>query len=174
VTGAVPSGTVFGTLLNFRGELHALGGQVNEPPYGAPPKAPVLYIKTANTFSADGAAIVLPAGVAEVEVGATVAMEMGPGGELAGYRLMNDLSLPHASLFRPPVKFKCLDGFLGVGPHLLAAAAARRLPTRASSWSKCGSTANCGRPWTSRAWCARPPSCWPTSANSRRCAPETC
>jgi 5-oxopent-3-ene-1,2,5-tricarboxylate decarboxylase/2-hydroxyhepta-2,4-diene-1,7-dioate isomerase len=25
------------------------------------------------------------------------------------------LSVPHASYFRPPVKFKCLDGFLGVG-----------------------------------------------------------
>jgi 5-oxopent-3-ene-1,2,5-tricarboxylate decarboxylase/2-hydroxyhepta-2,4-diene-1,7-dioate isomerase len=42
-------------------------------------------------------------------------------GALAGYRLMNDLSLPHASFFRPPVKFKCLDGFLGVGSKLLPA-----------------------------------------------------
>src|SRR5881394_2422606 len=36
-TGAAMSflsmGTVYGTLLNFRGELEALGGQVNEPPY---------------------------------------------------------------------------------------------------------------------------------------------
>jgi 5-oxopent-3-ene-1,2,5-tricarboxylate decarboxylase/2-hydroxyhepta-2,4-diene-1,7-dioate isomerase len=28
---------------------------------------------------------------------------------------MNDLSIPHTSFFRPPVKFKCLDGFLGIG-----------------------------------------------------------
>ena len=28
---------------------------------------------------------------------------------------MNDFSIPHASFFRPPVKFKCLDGFLGIG-----------------------------------------------------------
>ena len=28
---------------------------------------------------------------------------------------MNDLSVPHASFFRPPVKFKCIDGFLGIG-----------------------------------------------------------
>jgi 5-oxopent-3-ene-1,2,5-tricarboxylate decarboxylase/2-hydroxyhepta-2,4-diene-1,7-dioate isomerase len=34
---------------------------------------------------------------------------------------MNDLSLPHASFFRPPVKFKCLDGFLGIGDTLVAA-----------------------------------------------------
>jgi len=29
--------------------------------------------------------------------------------------LVNDVSVPHESYYRPPVKFKCLDGFLGVG-----------------------------------------------------------
>jgi 5-oxopent-3-ene-1,2,5-tricarboxylate decarboxylase / 2-hydroxyhepta-2,4-diene-1,7-dioate isomerase len=112
-------GTVYGTLLNFRGELEALGDQVNQPPYKAPPKAPVLYIKPANTWSAHDAEIAVPAHVPQVEVGATVAMVMKAPGELAGYVLMNDLSIPHASVFRPPVKFKCLDGFLGVGGTLL-------------------------------------------------------
>jgi 5-oxopent-3-ene-1,2,5-tricarboxylate decarboxylase/2-hydroxyhepta-2,4-diene-1,7-dioate isomerase len=116
----VVTGTVFGTLLNFRSEMDALGGKVNEPPYKAPPKAPVLYIKPANTWSADGADIPVPANVQQVEVGATIAMVMKAPGELAGYVLMNDLSVPHASLFRPPVKYKCLDGFLGVGGTLLA------------------------------------------------------
>jgi 5-oxopent-3-ene-1,2,5-tricarboxylate decarboxylase / 2-hydroxyhepta-2,4-diene-1,7-dioate isomerase len=115
--------TVYGTLLNFRGELDALGAQMNEPPYGAPPKAPVLYIKPANTWSRNGAAITLPAGVAQVEIGATIAMLMKAPGEVAGYLLLNDLSIPHTSFFRPPVKFKCLDGFLGIGDTLLPAAA---------------------------------------------------
>jgi len=119
----LPTGTVYGTLLNFRSELEALGEQVNQPPYKAPPKAPVLYVKTANTFSPNGARITLPGHVPEVEVGATVAMVMKAPGEVAGYVLMNDLSVPHASLFRPPVKFKCLDGFLGVGDELRAASA---------------------------------------------------
>lgn len=114
-------GTVYGTLLNFRSELDALGDQVHQPPYRAPPRAPVLYIKPANTWSADGAEIPVPANVLQVEVGATVGMVMKAPGEIAGYRLMNDLSVPHASLFRPPVKFKCQDGFLGVGGQLLAA-----------------------------------------------------
>jgi 5-oxopent-3-ene-1,2,5-tricarboxylate decarboxylase / 2-hydroxyhepta-2,4-diene-1,7-dioate isomerase len=116
----MPTGTVYGALLNFRGELEALGDQVNQPPYKAPAKAPVLYIKPANTWSADGAGIPVPAHVPKVEVGATIAMVMRAPGEIAGYVLMNDLSVPHASLFRPPVKFKCLDGFLGVGGTLLA------------------------------------------------------
>lgn len=116
----LPLGTVYGTLLNFRGELDALGNQVNEPPYKAPPKAPVLYIKPANTWSADGAEIPVPANVPQVEVGATIAMVMKAPGEVAGYVLMSDFSVPHASLFRPPVRYKCLDGFLGVGGKLLA------------------------------------------------------
>ncbi len=114
------TGTVFGAALNFRAELDALGDKVHEPPYKAPPKAPVLYIKPANTWSADGEQITVPANVPLVEVGATIAMVMKAPGEVAGYVLMNDFSVPHASLFRPPVKFKCLDGFLGIGGTLLA------------------------------------------------------
>jgi 5-oxopent-3-ene-1,2,5-tricarboxylate decarboxylase / 2-hydroxyhepta-2,4-diene-1,7-dioate isomerase len=115
----VPTGTVYGTLLNFRGELEALGPKMSEAPYKAPPKAPVLYIKPANTWSADGADIAVPARVSEVEIGATIGMVMKAPGEPGGYVLMNDLSIPHASFFLPPVRFKCLDGFLGVGSRLV-------------------------------------------------------
>lgn len=115
----LPTGIVYGTLLNFRGELEALGPKMGEPPYKAPPKAPVLYIKTANTWSANGANIPVPARVAQVEVGATIALVVKKAGQVAGYVLMNDLSVPHADFFRPPVRFKCLDGFLGVGSELL-------------------------------------------------------
>ena len=116
--------TVYGTLLNSRAEFEAWAPRMSEAPYKAPPKAPVLYIKSANTWSADGADIALPASVPEVEIGATIAMVMKSPGEPAGYLLMNDLSVPHASYFRPPVRFKCLDGFLGVGGTLLAASGA--------------------------------------------------
>ena len=111
----VPTGTVYGTLLNFRGEWEAWATRMSEAPYRAPPKAPVLYIKPANTWSAGGADIPVPARVSVVEVGATIAMVMKSADEVAGYVLMNDISIPHDSFFRPPVKFKCLDGFLGVG-----------------------------------------------------------
>lgn len=116
----VNRGTVYGTLMNFRGELEALGDRINEPPYQAPPKAPVLYIKPANTWTENGGAIPLPAHVPEVEIGATVAMVMKSAREIAGFVLMNDVSIPHESLFRPPVKFKCLDGFLGIGDRIRA------------------------------------------------------
>ena len=110
-----PQGTVYGTLLNFRSEVEALAPQMHEAPYKAPPKAPILYVKPANTWSFDGDAIPVPARVPQVEIGATLAMLMKAPGQVAGYVLVNDLSVPHTSFFRPPVKFKCLDGFLGLG-----------------------------------------------------------
>jgi 5-oxopent-3-ene-1,2,5-tricarboxylate decarboxylase/2-hydroxyhepta-2,4-diene-1,7-dioate isomerase len=115
----MPTGTVYGTLLNFKTELTAMQPQMNQPPYQAPPQALVLYIKPANTWSANGAAIAVPARVPEVEIGATVAMVIRSNGsnQQIHYVLMNDFSIPHSSFFRPPVKFKCLDGFLGIGSH---------------------------------------------------------
>ena len=137
----LPDGTVYGTLLNFKHELALWAARAAEPPYKAPPQAPVLFIKTANTFSPQGAAIPLPTRVPEVEVWASIGLVIGNfegflphpsvnGSEFAinyesstwlpgvvGCVLLNDLSIPHDSYYRPPVKFKCLDGFLGIGPR---------------------------------------------------------
>ena len=112
----MPTGTVYGTLLNFKTELAEMQAQMNQPPYKAPPQAPVLYVKPANTWSVNGATIAVPARVSEVEIGASIAMVMPSesNGKIR-FVLLNDLSIPHSSFFRPPVKFKCLDGFLGIG-----------------------------------------------------------
>lgn len=118
-----PAGTVYGTLMNFASEHAALAAQMNEPPYKAPPRAPVLYVKPANTWSAPGAEIALPVDASEVALGASLAMVLGPRGEVAGYVLVNDLTLPHTSFYRPPVKLNCLDGFLGIAAHMAPAAA---------------------------------------------------
>jgi len=113
---ALPAmGTVYGVLLNSRAEYEAWAPKMHDAPYKAPPKAPVLYIKPANTWSADGARVLVPRSAPHIEVGATVGMLMKSASEIDGFVLMNDLSIPHASYFRPPVKYKCLDGFLGVG-----------------------------------------------------------
>jgi 5-oxopent-3-ene-1,2,5-tricarboxylate decarboxylase/2-hydroxyhepta-2,4-diene-1,7-dioate isomerase len=116
----VKRGTVYGTLMNFRGELDALGPKMNEAPYKAPPQAPVLYVKPANTWTENGGAIALPPHVPEVDLGATVAMVMKSAREVAGYVLMLDVSIPHDNFFRPPVKTRCLDGFLGIGDRIRA------------------------------------------------------
>ncbi len=126
-----PAGTVYGTLLNFQAERDAMAAQMTQAPYKAPPVAPVLYVKTANTWSANGAGVPVPRHVPLVEVGATIAVVFGPPAPVnkeqsatnlaASFVLMNDFSIPHTSYFRPPVKFKCLDGFLGVGSRLVNA-----------------------------------------------------
>lgn len=111
----LPRGTVYGTLLNFRREHALWAPRMHEAPYKAPPAAPVLYIKTANTFTRSGQAIVLPRGVSEAEAAASLGLVAGEGGCVAGTVLFNDVAIPHESYYRPPVKFRCVDGFLGVG-----------------------------------------------------------
>jgi 5-oxopent-3-ene-1,2,5-tricarboxylate decarboxylase/2-hydroxyhepta-2,4-diene-1,7-dioate isomerase len=121
------AGTVYGVLLNSREEWSAWTTQMDEAPYKAAPRAPVLYVKTANTWSTHGSAIGIPARTPEVEIGASLAMVMGTPAHrvqaakalqhVAGYVLVDDLSLPHASFYRPPVKYKNLDGFLAIGPR---------------------------------------------------------
>jgi 5-oxopent-3-ene-1,2,5-tricarboxylate decarboxylase/2-hydroxyhepta-2,4-diene-1,7-dioate isomerase len=110
-----PIGTVYGALLNFKREWDLRAPQMPEAPYKGAPKAPVLFIKTANTFTASGNNIVIPSNVAEVDVGANLAWIFGANASVVACVLVNDVSIPHESYYRPPVKFKCVDGFLGVG-----------------------------------------------------------
>ena len=143
----LPDGTVYGTLLNFRREAALWVERAAEAPYKGAPRAPVLYIKTANTFSAAGATIALPMSAPEVDVGASLGLVMGnfndywpnPSAEwpqaatnsgvherlsgVAGCVRLNDWRLPPAGYYRPPVKYRNLDGFLGVGARVRPLAA---------------------------------------------------
>ena len=122
-------GTVYGVLLNYRGALAALGDAVSQPPYKAPPKAPVLYIKPANTRIGHGAPIPVPAEAPELEIGASLAVVIGRTAcrvaperaldHVAGYAIANDVSVPHESYYRPSIRFKCRDGFCPIGPRLI-------------------------------------------------------
>jgi 5-oxopent-3-ene-1,2,5-tricarboxylate decarboxylase/2-hydroxyhepta-2,4-diene-1,7-dioate isomerase len=117
--------TVYGVLLNYKGALAALGDTVYEPPYKAPPKAPVLYIKPANTWIGDGAPIPVPGDVEALQMGAALGVVIGrtacrvPAESaldyVAGYTVVNDVSVPHGSFYRPSIRFKCRDGFCPIG-----------------------------------------------------------
>lgn len=123
-------GTVYGTLLNHRDALAALGEQMNAAPYKAPPKAPILYIKPRNTVVGDGVAVSVPADAVELEIGATLGVVIGRTAVgvsraealsfVAGYTVVNDISLPHASVYRPSMRFKCRDGFCPMGSVVVA------------------------------------------------------
>jgi 5-oxopent-3-ene-1,2,5-tricarboxylate decarboxylase/2-hydroxyhepta-2,4-diene-1,7-dioate isomerase len=122
-------GCVYGAALNFRGLLDLLEPEFHRPPYDRPPSAPVLYIKPRNTWLAHRRPVPLPAGVDEVEIGATLGVLMArdatrvPRGE--GRRLDRRLhdrqrrddpahrALPAAAAFQMP------DGFCPVGPWVV-------------------------------------------------------
>jgi 5-oxopent-3-ene-1,2,5-tricarboxylate decarboxylase / 2-hydroxyhepta-2,4-diene-1,7-dioate isomerase len=127
------SGMVYGALLNHRTALAALGAAVHQPPYQAPPRAPVLYIKPRNTLASDGAAICVPRGVSELEVGASLGLVIGrPACRLslenalehvAGYLIVNDVSVPHLPYYRPSIAAKARDGFCPLSRRVVPRAA---------------------------------------------------
>ncbi|WP_096199441.1 fumarylacetoacetate hydrolase family protein [Bacillus sp. FJAT-45350] len=123
------SGTIYGALLNYKGALASLGNAVNEAPYNEAPKAPILYIKPVNTISSYGTPIPLPAGFPEVEIGASLGIVIGRNATrvtedealsyVAGYTIVNDVSIPHDSVYRPAISQKARDGFCPVGPWVI-------------------------------------------------------
>jgi 5-oxopent-3-ene-1,2,5-tricarboxylate decarboxylase/2-hydroxyhepta-2,4-diene-1,7-dioate isomerase len=126
-----PIGTAYGTLLNHRDALAALGDAVHAAPYRAPPQAPVLYIKPRPCLAGHGAAVEVPADAEALEVGAQLGIVIGREAcrvaeaealaFVAGYTICSDLSVPHASYYRPSLRYKARDGFLPLGPWVLAA-----------------------------------------------------
>ena len=120
MTPWTPQGTVYGTLLNFRREWNLWSARMTQDPHKAPPKAPVLYVKTANTFCPAGQDLLLQDGVSEVDIGATLGLVIGAQAQVVGAVLLNDWSVPHTSYYRPPVKFRCRDGFLGLPAQVTA------------------------------------------------------
>lgn len=113
-------GSVYGVILNDQASIAALGDQLNEAPYKAPNKAPVLYVKPRNTQVASGSTVTLPNEAEAVEVGATIGLVIGQPtsrvsvddatSHIAGLVAVADLSLPHSSYYRPAIREKCFDG----------------------------------------------------------------
>lgn len=126
-----PTRTVVGCLLNFRGAWAAMEPAMHREPHFKPPAHPVLYLKPANTWRRNGDAIVLPAGVDEVEVGATLGVVIGTPASrvseaealdfVAGYAVVNDVTVPHTAVLRPPIRQKCRDSFCPIGETVAAA-----------------------------------------------------
>ena len=125
-----PGGTVYGTLLNFKAVIASYGGALAQPPYKQPPRAPVLYIKPANTWSGNGAPVRVPADADALEMGGTLGIVFARAASrvseqdaldyVLGYTIVNDVSIPHASIYRPAIRQKCRDGFCPIGSSVVA------------------------------------------------------
>ena len=130
--GSFPGhGTVYGVVMNDAVSRARLDAAAAEAPYKGLPMAPVLYIKPANTLrtaSDQNLCVSLPRGEQRVEVAATVGVVIGsPAARLspataldvvAGYVAVADLSLPHASYYRPAIRAKCFDGACPMGTSM--------------------------------------------------------
>ena len=127
------SGAVYGTLLNQRSALAAVAAQMGRPPYNAPPRAPVLYVKPRNTLARCGDPVEVPAAVSgsepgEVEAAACLGIVVGRTAcnvpeaagldYVAGYLIVNDVSVPHPNYYRPSIRYKARDGFCPLGPRV--------------------------------------------------------
>lgn len=132
--------TVYGSFMHYRAELAVLGDAVHASPYNAPPKAPVLYIKPANTFNAFGQTLHLRAEQSQILARACAGLIYNPNRSVAGidtvqsaiktiaiedwqFALLCDFSLPHSSFYRPPLRFNSLDGSLALPQNWLASSA---------------------------------------------------
>jgi 5-oxopent-3-ene-1,2,5-tricarboxylate decarboxylase/2-hydroxyhepta-2,4-diene-1,7-dioate isomerase len=123
-----PAPVIVGVELNARAVVEAMAAQFHEPPYKSPPQTPVLFFKTANTWIAGGEAVICPRGETGLEVRPNLVLVIGTEiphrrfdtarlhDHLAGYRILNDLSLPIRSFHRPPVRAKGFDTFGPLGP----------------------------------------------------------
>jgi 5-oxopent-3-ene-1,2,5-tricarboxylate decarboxylase/2-hydroxyhepta-2,4-diene-1,7-dioate isomerase len=103
---------------------------MNQEPHNKPPLYPVLYIKPVNTWRNSGEPIMLPAGIQEVEVGATLGIVIGKTAVqvkeatafsyIQGYLIANDVTIPHEKILRPPIKQKCRDSFCPMSEMIVA------------------------------------------------------
>ena len=127
------SGTVYGVLLNHHAGLAALGDAVHRPPYQAPPKGVVLYLKPRNTLLASGAEVEVDDLQQALEVGAALGIVVGRSTSnvreaqaldcVAGYLVVADFSLPHDSFYRPAIRFKARDASCVLAPAVAGAGA---------------------------------------------------
>ncbi|VEA18944.1 4-hydroxyphenylacetate degradation bifunctional isomerase/decarboxylase [Salmonella enterica subsp. enterica] len=103
-------GTVFAVALNHRSQLDAWQEAFSQPPYNAPPKTAVWFIKPRNTVIRHGEPIPYPQGE-KVLSGATVALIVGKTASrirpeaaadyIAGYALANEVSPAGRELLSP-------------------------------------------------------------------------
>jgi 5-oxopent-3-ene-1,2,5-tricarboxylate decarboxylase/2-hydroxyhepta-2,4-diene-1,7-dioate isomerase len=122
--------SVIGVALNFRETLSRLAPTFTAPPYKNPPIAPVLYLKTPNTWITSGQPIPCPRGITHLRMAGTLGIVISrtacrvasenAGRHIGAFTVVNDVSIPHESFYRPALRERCSDSFCSIGqpcPH---------------------------------------------------------
>ncbi|WP_211284566.1 fumarylacetoacetate hydrolase family protein [Rummeliibacillus pycnus] len=123
-------GTIYGTLLNYQEEFNQLKPLLTTAPYNDFPKAPILYIKPANTLNAHQKIIPLTNDVENVQANGTLAIVIKKNAYkvkkeqykefILGYTIANDITIPHENYYRPAILHKSRDGFCPIGPYIVS------------------------------------------------------
>jgi 5-oxopent-3-ene-1,2,5-tricarboxylate decarboxylase/2-hydroxyhepta-2,4-diene-1,7-dioate isomerase len=123
--------SVIGVALNFQESLNRLTPSFAAAPYNCPPQAPITYLKTPNTWIESGQPIPCPAGTSHLRMAGTLGVVIGrtacnvkakdARAYIGGYTVVNDISIPHHSYFRPALRQRCSNCFCSIGatahPH---------------------------------------------------------
>lgn len=120
----MPSGTIYGVVLNDRVERDQLATAFTEAPYKAAPQAPVVYVKPASALATSGKAM-LGADVSEVRAASTLALLfardavcVAPEKALVcvgAAALALDVSVPSPDYYRPDIPACGREGFVALG-----------------------------------------------------------
>lgn len=123
------NGTVYGTLLNYKGSYEELEPLMNQKPYQEPPKAPILYIKPINTLTANKSTVLIPETEEALQIGPSLGIVIGKtackvhienaSDYIKGFVIANDIRIPHKSVYRPAIKEIARDGFCPIGPWVI-------------------------------------------------------
>lgn len=119
------SGNVYGALLNHRDSLKALGAAALEPPYRGVPRGVVLCVKPRHALVSSGGAVLVDADVPELKVRASLGLVIGTTAcavreddaldHVAGFLLVAECVVPHASHFRPQIRAMARDASCVLG-----------------------------------------------------------
>jgi 5-oxopent-3-ene-1,2,5-tricarboxylate decarboxylase/2-hydroxyhepta-2,4-diene-1,7-dioate isomerase len=123
-----PENAVYGVALNFSAEWERWQSRMRSEPYRQPPAAPVLYLKPRNTWIGNGEGIPMPPDIDRIKVSGTLGVVVGRTAcrvtandalsYVAGYTIVNDVSVPHDSYYRPALRERCRDGFCAISPAM--------------------------------------------------------
>jgi 5-oxopent-3-ene-1,2,5-tricarboxylate decarboxylase/2-hydroxyhepta-2,4-diene-1,7-dioate isomerase len=124
------SGMVYVTLLNHRGALAALGDAVAAPPYRGTPKSVVLAIKPRHALVGEGEALLVDEDTRELAIAASLGIVIGRTAcavaerdalaHVAGYLVVADATVPHASHYRPQIRAMARDASCALGAEVVA------------------------------------------------------
>jgi len=117
--------SVIGIALNFQETITRLAPSFSAPPYQSPPKAPILYLKTPNTWISSGQAIICPSAIPRLRAAGTLGLIVSRTAchvraasalsHIAALTAVNDVSIPHESYYRPALRERCSDTFCAIG-----------------------------------------------------------